>query len=616
MRFFVFAFLFFVSLVFFPSQQLIAQEVIEVPKIEVKGKKATEEPESENKEQVVDKKDVPATLDSLQRVLRTEPEFVVREQGGAGQASSISVRGSDPHSTIIAIEGIPLNSPFLGSADLSSLGIFPLEGLFLDTEPVSISPIGGFLDAKVISPCKEKGFKGEVMLGSFSTSRLKLREGICQEKMNTLVSFGLFSTAGDFDYIDRNGKERTRNHNAVKALEGVWKGEFFLGKQKLETFVEAFADFKELPGPEQFESSTATGQNTRLICSFRYKRDSVFQKDDKAFAHAYIKLLRFEFDDSKPPMGPPQYADLLSVEANGEGALEERWGGFRLRLIASGSHTEGFVERKQQEARRPKRESAMGEIRLSFKKAWFSIAMRLQTPYVSDFGFFLVPYGKLSLKPHRLINLSFSISRAFRPPTFEELYYDVGFVQGNPNLRPEVAWQWDGTIKFGTKKNFVKVSYFEKRVSNLILFLPVSAFFTRAENSFRAFIRGVEIATSLKIKFFRANLSYAYMDATYIGGITMPARPRHRAGGTIELAFSRARFGLRGLFQSSFYLDRYESLKEEGRFMLDLFTEIKATKHLLFAFEVHNILDKRDAVDALQYPLPGRAFYASLGFSL
>lgn len=613
MHFFVPAFFF---AVFFPSKNLLAQEVIEVPEIEVKGKKIPKEQESENKERVLDKKDSPAAADNPARTLRTEPQFVIREQGGAGQASSVSIRGSDPNSTIIAIEGVPLNSPFLGSADLSSLVIFPLESLFLDTEPMSISPIGGFLDAIAISPCKEKGFKGELLLGSFSTSRIRLREAICQERMRSLFSVGLFSTAGDFDYIDRNGRERTRNHNAVKALEGVWKGEVTLGKQKIETFVETFADFRQLPGLEQFESTTATGQNTRLICSFRYKRDSVFQKHDKAFAHAYIKILRFEFDDPKPPMGPPQYADLLSLEAHGEGALEERWGGFRLRFAVATSHTHGFVERKQQQVRRPKRQSAVSELRLAFKKAWFSFVMRLQTPYVSDFGFFVVPYGKLSLEPYRLLKLSFSISRAFRPPTFEELYYDVGFVRGNPNLRPEVAWQWESALKFGTKKNFFKASYFEKRVSNLILFLPVSAFFTRAENSFGSFIRGLEIATTLKIRFFKANLSYAFMDATFTGGITMPARPRHKAGGTVQAIFSGCKFGVRGIYQSSFFLDRYESLKEEGRFMLDVFAEVQASKHLLFAFEAQNLLDKRDAVDALQYPLPGRAFYASLGFSL
>ena len=48
------------------------------------------------------------------------------------------------------------------------------------------------------------------------------------------------------------------------------------------------------------------------------------------------------------------------------------------------------------------------------------------------------------LSPH--VKLRASISRAFRVPSYTELYYEDPANIGNPNLRPERAWNYEGGI--------------------------------------------------------------------------------------------------------------------------------------------------------------------------
>ncbi|MBL6974156.1 MAG: hypothetical protein ISR64_00355, partial [Deltaproteobacteria bacterium] len=88
--------------------------------------------------------------------------------------------------------------------------------------------------------------------------------------------------------------------------------------------------------------------------------------------------------------------------------------------------------------------------------------------------------------------------------------------------------------------------------------------------------------------------------------------------GAGEVVFEKGwiRIGARVRGQSAFYLDRYESLSEEFRAILDARIELIPHPYVTLSLDVHNLLDKRDAIDTLQYPLPGRAFYGTLRFFL
>jgi vitamin B12 transporter len=67
-----------------------------------------------------------------------------------------------------------------------------------------------------------------------------------------------------------------------------------------------------------------------------------------------------------------------------------------------------------------------------------------------------------------------SAGQAFRAPTLNELYWSFdGFAVGNPDLKPETSREYEAGIEqpFG-KGNSVKFTYFERKVDDLIQWLP------------------------------------------------------------------------------------------------------------------------------------------------
>jgi outer membrane cobalamin receptor len=84
-------------------------------------------------------------------------------------------------------------------------------------------------------------------------------------------------------------------------------------------------------------------------------------------------------------------------------------------------------------------------------------------------------------------------------PTLNELFWTFdGFEQGNPNLKPETSKEYEAGIEqpFG-KGNSVKFTYFERKVDDLIQWLPNSSFIYSPINIGKARITGSETEVKL-----------------------------------------------------------------------------------------------------------------------
>lgn len=74
------------------------------------------------------------------------------------------------------------------------------------------------------------------------------------------------------------------------------------------------------------------------------------------------------------------------------------------------------------------------------------------------------------------IKLRASISHAFRLPTYTDLYYSDPANMGNPNLKPESAWNFEGGSQISVSKNVVAdVTIFHRRDHNVIDYVRSSS---------------------------------------------------------------------------------------------------------------------------------------------
>lgn len=603
-----------------------AQEVIEVPPIDVEAAAPRADKPAENRSIEAD----PASLDAPTGPARDAtlvPSVRVREAGGLGQPVTIQVRGSDPVSTLSALDGVPLNSPFLGGADLSGLALLPLESLAITRGGRSASwgsgAVGGVLEARLPSPLDDPQTRLSLTAGAFGTTRMKVAISDREGPVAGMAALGLLASAGDFPFTDTNGRRRTRTHNAASALDALGKVEatWATGHHRAALLAEGFRDDREVAGLEQFPSETARQQDSRVIVSGRWEGPPLLAREGRAGAHLFVRRLGFAFQDPAPPMGPAIRVRLVAWEVSGEGSGEEAvspW--WRIPWSVGVTHTRGSVARPDQPFRSPARSSVAGRagVAAGSDQAPFRAEAAVRVEWDEGFGVTVLPRAEARVSPWPALALFASAGRSFRLPTFEELHFNAGFVQGNPGLRPEDAWTWDAGVSLSSPREvaMVRAAFFENRVSNLILFLPRSAFLIRAENSGSALLRGVEVEGSLRVGPVGFRASYSFLDARFREGRAMPHRPRHTVAGEVAFESGGVRMEVRGHGQTGFYMDRYESLTEEGRLFVDARVEWTPVPEASLALDVHNVLDRRGAVDSLQSPLPGRAFYGSLRVSL
>jgi iron complex outermembrane receptor protein len=133
------------------------------------------------------------------------------------------------------------------------------------------------------------------------------------------------------------------------------------------------------------------------------------------------------------------------------------------------------------------REQAYGGLRMNFN------------PTVSA-GFWLSSKFKLRA----------SAGRAFRLPTYTDLYYTDPITVGNPNLKPELAWSYDGGLDWNSGGRLSGgVTVFDRRLSNGIDYALAADGLWHATNIDDLNFRGVETALRLRLP-NQQQLDFAY----------------------------------------------------------------------------------------------------------
>lgn len=254
---------------------------------------------------------------------------------------------------------------------------------------------------------------------------------------------------------------------------------------------------------------------------------------------------------------------------------------------------------------------------------------------------FLAPRlaARLHATPWLLLRLSGG--RFVRLPTFLELFGDRAFFRPSLSLRPESAWLAEfGGRASGSAGSWVQLSLeahgFARLIDDLIMVIRDGPAL-RAENVGQALAAGAELEGQLRLRdFATVQLNYTFLDArdrTSSAGHTgnlLPNRPPHSVFLRCELGYRVWRLAYELDYTSLLYLDPANLQPRPARALhaLRLQSGPHRLLHLSLALEVRNLLDTRTVPitlplasggerpvplsDIFDYPLPGRALYATL----
>ncbi|HIA02288.1 MAG TPA: TonB-dependent receptor [Myxococcales bacterium] len=214
----------------------------------------------------------------LGELLQRAPGVQIRRTGGAGARQSVLMRGTDSQQSLVLLDGVRLNPAFGGGVDLSTLSLEGVERIEVyrggGAALYGSDALGGVI--RIVPRQPSPGLKLRLYdeFGSFGTHNQSgsISWGNKDGSLGVIVTESVATSDNNFRFVDTNGQSRIREHAASSRQSFMLIGGYNPRKQsRFRTMGEFTRAYNELPGIEQFPSTSATHERIRGIASLKYE---------------------------------------------------------------------------------------------------------------------------------------------------------------------------------------------------------------------------------------------------------------------------------------------------------------------------------------------------------
>ncbi len=605
-------------------------------------------------------------LSSVSDVLAGAAGVHVRQFGGIGAYSAVSVRGSSASQVAVYLDGIPLNSAQYGVVSLADLPIEALErvAVYRGGAPLGFeSPGGGVID---LVTRRAEGTWGRVSLGrgSFGTTKGDIAAGWRGGPSGALVIAQYLTSDGTFHYLDDNATPhnladdtlKIRQNNASSSLDVTARAESRVGPLAVALSHDHLLKEQGTPGTGANPALSARLKSERGLSHLRLAWAGDRPREPIATAPLAISLYalqqRDRFNDPRGELtGVRQDNDdrtsRLGFTMTGLVGLPMNQ---QLALLTEGRR-ERYTPALMLPAPRTLPASSRDYAAWGAEDQWLAASgrvalvgtLRRQATF-DDFaggppypGALPVPEASrttylTSWTTGTRCNLGWglsikgTLSHLARMPTLEELFGDRGGIYGNPRLKPELVRTHDAGVvllRRWSARSPVLPIWLESQVSayrsdarDLIVFIQNSQRSSVAQNISAARLDGLEAMlrtawangllgdVTWTRQWTRDEGSVAYWRSK-----ELPGRPRDEITAQGSLAHRRWRTFYEFHFIAANYLDRYNQSGVPARRLHNVGIALSPWGNAVeWTAECRNLTDQH-VEDFSGYPLPGRLFY-------
>ncbi|MDQ6612680.1 MAG: TonB-dependent receptor, partial [Gemmatimonadota bacterium] len=569
--------------------------------------------------------------------LQYTPGLVITRAGGSGQSSRVSIRGSSAGQVLVLIDGVPLNGPMSGEADLSHISLETVERVTVRTGAQS-ARYGARAMAGVIEIQSRKA-TGELSAlvrgGALGERNISVAAGGVNERRTFSSSASLVAdyrtSDGRFSYTlpALRGAERAKRINSDAtttqvsgnaAIEGAFGTAALRGAwQRTE---------RGLAGSIIQPSTTGRQASARLGAGLSW--NGMLARVAWTAA-ADITREQATFTDARPPFAPP-FND--SVNASGvvasttgtiTGSVATAAVGAELRtldvmstMLAAGSpHFQSLA-------------GSWGNLRHSRTLSQLGIELEADLSARIDHNSLAadnVFSPAVALRMSRgLIVTSVSLGSGFAPPTLADQFFHEGVqVRANPNLRAERT-EHDFQTRLTLQQTAVgpvllgaEAAAYRSNVQGMILWLPDFRFIWSPGN-YDVHRSGWDVSTKAGLPFahFETQATFNRSDVSYAGNVLsgqVAYRPRHTASIGASFAPDIFRFDI-----ASKFIGARRTVAGSALNMLDEYwmTDARASSQFArrawtcnVAVGIENLFN-REAAMLVDYPFPTRTWSISL----
>ncbi|MEG2100420.1 MAG: TonB-dependent receptor [Flavobacterium sp.] len=430
---------------------------------------------------------------------------------GRGMLSTVSFRGTTSSQTAVIWNGININSQMNGSTDFNTISGSDYNSVSVKAGGGSViygsGAIGGTVHLNN-DMSFYKRFENNLRLdyGSFNTIGINYKTNISNEKWSAQIGFSKNSSTNDYKYLNRytwRGEQRWNQNGQYDVITmNANVGYKINAKNSLKLYTQTSNTDRNtsLITETETKSKYVNGFNRNLL-----EYDGNFGKLTANFKTAYIfENYQYYADNSKNQYTYGKTESFISKADLGYTLFKST----QINGIIDYNRTKGYGSGFGNNTREIG--SAALLIKQDFSTDWkneFGIRKEFTDNYKSPVLFNL---GS-SYQFNKLYNLKLNLSRNFRIPTFNDLYWEQG---GNPDLKPESSYQAEIGNVFTFKNISLTQTFYYIKIKDLLQWVPGSNGIWTPQNRDKVNSYGAETLLSWKKQYgkniFGANASYAY----------------------------------------------------------------------------------------------------------
>lgn len=435
------------------------------------------------------------------------------KENGLGMVSSPSFRGTTAQQTAVIWNGININSQLTGQTDFNTISTKNFDNIFVRAGGGSAiygsSAVGGSIHLNNDLNFNDKIVNNlQLDYGSFNTLGIHFNSKISSNKFVIQIGLSRNSSDNNYEYVQaynwKGEKQRNINGQFYNNNLNVNFGYKFNSNNFLKfysqtsnsnrnfslisetdtktKYIESF-DRNLLEYEGNFDNLTINFKNAFIYENYEYYGNIDYDGFSSGKVESYTSKLDFGYKLSK------------SIKINS---------------VLDYNRSKGFGTSINNKIRE------ISSISLLFshqKNNWqneFVIRKEATSAYKSPVLFSLGSTYKFN----SIYKLKINISRNFRIPTYNDLYYFGGGGFGNPDLKPEKAFQAEFGNIFTLKKIKVTQTFYAIKTTDLITWLPTQFGGSSPENTSKVMSYGSETQLifkhNIRNHYFNFNVNYAY----------------------------------------------------------------------------------------------------------
>lgn len=435
--------------------------------------------------------------------LLTNQSQVFIKSYGPGSLATTSIRGGGAAHTAVLWNGFNIQSPTLGILDLSLVPVNFLNEVNLQYGASSAlwgsGAVGGVIHLNN-TPRFNKGINisAGVVVGSFSDNQQQMNLELSKKRFITSFKFFNHTAKNDFTYTNTSKYDhpQQKQNNAELKQYGLMQENYFqINKhQKINTRFWYQWKNANIPPPITQIKSDANQKDECIRVTSEWQRTSEKLMLFARIAH-FNEMLLYSNPSSK--INSKIVSKTTIIEA------ESRWKVSKLSLLNIGlnnTYTEA-ISKNYNEIPSQNRMAIFGSYKIQTLKNNFNTVLNFRQEFLKGKA---IPFtASLGIEGAFLkwFQIKANISKHYRIPTFDDLYYTGQGGLGNRDLKPESGWAQEISLlhNYKIKKVVFELgaTVFNRTIDNWIIWLPSLNDYWQPNNIMKVWSRGAEYQLKL-----------------------------------------------------------------------------------------------------------------------